>query len=425
MDDLSGPRQPLALLADSLEGQPLIYSNERGDGFRYQPERPAVSLITPLLRRYYPGVDRVRLDPPDGWELAGGDATREIGGRDTLDWTLLPRGAPESCRLLIACELFSGERRIDTVGHELTIELRGRGQFDPRRHAPPFRNAVADLGSVEPRPEVFARTYRPGGAVLPDAFFRGLYRDIVFLTAETDARGSGGLCTGMARVALERSLVEAVAGDGATASTASTGRETLREGVEVWHGRQLTDAALRAAAPWFFRPSPAAALAEFRAQLLETGRSAVAFDIGIARWQPSLEMLKRLVQYGHTVVPYAFEQPDNDTALVYVYDPSYPFPEDLPHNVIRFDLKNDRYAYRGFGSLTEDDGTTVIAADQEAFREPGAAYLASLASLVLHPETLREEWRRNPALRRNALIAGVGLVGWLVARLARRRRAVA
>lgn len=421
MGDPSGP-QRVALLVDSLEGQPLVYSNERGDGFRYYPERLAISLVGPLLHRYYPGVDRARLVPPEGWELVGDDTIRDLGDHGTLDWTFVPRGTPESCRLAIVCELYAGERRIDTVAHELAIELRGRSQFDPRRHALPFRNAAAELGSVEPSREVFARTYSPGGMVLRDAFFRGLYRDIVFLTDETDARGSGGLCTGMARVALERSLVEE---DEEPRARGAEDREALRERVEVWHGRQLTDRALRAAAPWFFQPSPTAAMVEFCTQLLETGRGTVVFDIGIARWQPSWAILRRLVRHGHTVVPYAFQQADNDSGLVFVYDPSYPFPEDLPHNVIRFDLRNDRYAYRGFGSLAEDEGTTIIAADQDAFREPGTAYVASLASLALHPETLREEWRENRALRRNALLAGVGLLGWLVFALARRRRALA
>ncbi len=390
----------------------LVYSNEWGEGFRYRPGRLQVELAVPPVRRRFPGAERAWLVLPDGWRVAG-EAGRAFGDGATIAWAVTPGRTPDSCRPVIACEVFTaGGRRVGRVERAVRLELRGRSQFDPRRHALPFRNAVADLGSVEPRGAIFARTYRAGGAVLPGAFFRGLYRDIVFLTAATDARGSGGLCTGMARVALERSL----AGDGAAGGD---DRAALRERVEIWHGRQLTDGALRAAARWFFRGSPAAALAEFRGQLLATGRSEVAFDVGVARWAPSRRLLARLVRHGHTIVPYAFRQ-TAEAALVFVYDPSYPSPEDLPNNAIRFDLRRDRYAYRGFGSLTEDDGTTIIAAGQGAFRAPGTAFLASLVNVLLHPETVVGAVRRGVAPRRVAPIAGAGLLGGLARALGRR-----
>jgi hypothetical protein len=257
--------------------------------------------------------------------------------------------------------------------------------------------------------------------VLADAFFKGLYRDIVFLTAETDARGSGGLCTGMARFALERSL------EGASGATQPGEGERASEMVEVqaWHGRQLTDRALLAAARQFFDPSPSTAFYHFRDQVLASGRGEVAFDVGIARWEPSPAkwgaMLGRLVSVGHTVTPYAFRQASDGMAEVSVYDPSYPDRADWPENVVRFDLVNDRYAYRGFGSLERDDPTTVLAVSQGNFAVPGTAYAASIANLALHPELLAEEWRENGALRRNAAVAG-GVLAASVALLRRRAR---
>jgi hypothetical protein len=133
-------------------------------------------------------------------------------------------------------------------------------------------------------------------------------------------------------------------------------------------------------------------------------------------------MLARLVSQGHTVTPYAFRQVSDGAAEVSVYDPSYPDRADWPENVARFDLINDRYAYRGFGSLERDDPTTVLAVPQGNFEAAGTAYAASLANLALHPELLAEEWRENGALRRNVAIAG-GLLAASVALLGRRARA--
>ena len=106
-------------------------------------------------------------------------------------------------------------------------------------------------------------------------------------------------------------------------------------------------------------------------------------------------------------------------AEVSVYDPSYPDCADWPENVVRFDLIDDRYYYRGFGALDRDDPTTVLAVRQQNFEGAGTAYLASLANLALHPELLAEEWRENGALRRNVAIAG----GVLAAGFALLRRA--
>jgi hypothetical protein len=195
--------------------------------------------------------------------------------------------------------------------------------------------------------------------------------------------------------------------------------------VQAWHGRQLTDRALLAAARQFLDPSPSSAFYRFRDQVLVTGRGEVAFDVGIARWEPSPArwgaMLARLVSQGHTITPYAFRQVSDGAAEVSVYDPSYPDRADWPENVVRFDLINDRYFYRGFGSLERDDPTTVLAVPQGNFEGPGTAYAASIANLALHPELLAEEWRENGALRRNVSIAG-GLLAASFALLSRRSR---
>lgn len=413
-----------AALSDDLAGRRLVYCNAGGADFRYEPERVTIALAVEALQRRYPTADAVRLLPPAGWRLAEGGEQRPVGSAGTIAWSLILDGRPTTCDQGIACAISGAGERLGTLRHVVPLELRCRSQFDPARHILPFRNAASDLGHVEPRLDLFRRTYRRGGTILPAAFFAGVYRDIVFLSPEGDTRGGGGLCTGMARFALEQSLQPAATG------TAQLVGERQRAGAmeeaQAWHGRQLTDRALLAAARQFFDPSPAAAFYRFRDRLLASGRGEVAFDIGIARWEASPAkwgaMLRRLVTQGHTIVPYAFRQASEGFAEVSVYDPSYPDRADWPENVVRFDLLNDRYAYRGFGSLERDDPTTVLAVPQRNFAGSQTAYLASLANLAIHPELLGEEWRENETLRRNVAVAG-GLLAAAVALRLRARRA--
>lgn len=413
---MAGDERDAAALGDSLAGGALRYTNAGGGPFRYAPGELTLTLAADGLRRF-PAAEVVEVIPPPGWRAA--DGARRAVGDGALAWRLAPGGIPATCEQGIALAVLgAGGRRLGTLRHAVPVELYGASQFDPERHTLPFRNSSGDFGPVEPRLDLFLRTYRRGGTVLPAAFFAGLYRDIVFLSAATAARGSGGLCTGMARFALERSLLP----DEAARPLAGRRRAVAMEAVQAWHGRQLTDRALLAAARQVLAPSPTAAFRRFRDQVLASGRGAVAFDIGIARWEPSPArwgaIFQRLVTQGHTITPYAFRQTSDRAAEVLAYDPSYPDRADWPENVVRFDLIDDRYAYRGFGTLDRDDPTTVLAVPQEHFAGQGTAYLASLANLALHPELLAAEWRDNGTLRRNAALA----VGLLAAALALRAR---
>ena len=413
--------QGVVILSDSLAGQRLLYTNAGGRDFRYEPGRLAVTLDVATLPRRYPAADTVRLLPPDGWRVREGGEERALGAGVSIAWELVPGGVPATCEQGIACEVRGGGERLGTLRHVIPIELRGESQFDPERHTLPFHNSASDFGAIEPRADLFNRTYRSGGMVLSDAFFKGLYRDIVFLSATTDARGGGGLCTGMARFALERSLQPASAAEPMALSERR--RAGAMEEVQAWHGRQLSDRALLASARQFFTNSPSVAFYRFRDQLLDDRLSEVAFDVGIARWESSpakwAEMLRRLVTQGHTITPYAFRQTSDRYADVSVYDPSYPDRADWPDNVVRFDLIDDRYRYRGFGALDRDDPTTVLAVRQRNFEGEGTAYLASIANLGIHPELLAAAWRENGALRRNIAVTG----GLLAAAFALRRRA--
>ena len=134
---------------------------------------------------------------PPGWRVRDGDELREIGAVGTIALEPPPGGVPATCEQGIAGEVHGDGQRLGTLRHVILIEIRGQSQFDPERHTLPFHNSVGDFGAVEPRADSFRRTYRRGGAFLSDAFFKGLYRDIVFLSAATDERGSGGGCTGL------------------------------------------------------------------------------------------------------------------------------------------------------------------------------------------------------------------------------------
>lgn len=414
---MSATAATMPLLTDSLGASALLYSNEQDGIFRYAPAIVTLSLSVPALRQQHPTADATRLMPPLGWQSTD-DPLRRLGAaEEDVTWWISPAGTPASCRQTVRCDLLAGEAIIATVEHTLAIELRGQSAFDPVRDIPPFRNSTADLGDIEPRRDLFERTYRRGGTILPGAFFRGLYRDIVFLASGTDARGGGGLCTGMARFALGCSL-----------SGEHPPADRVREVVQIWHGRQLTDAALLAAAAQFLTPNAAGSFRRFRDQILASGYGTVAFDIGIARWEWSPrawpEIFHRLVTQGHTIVPYAFQQIDDDSATVQVYDPSYPAPEDAPQNIVRFDLAHNRYAYRGFGALDRDDPTTVLAVTQRSFSRPGTAYLASLASLILHPATGEAEVRGNTMVQRGLVALATGLVGVMILRARRKREAM-
>jgi hypothetical protein len=212
---------------------------------------------------------------------------------------------------------------------------------------------------------MFERTFPV--AIFPRALFNGLYRSIVFLGGNRDGYG-GGLCTGMARVALERSILS------------QKGEPGLDE-IVLWHGRQLSDRALLASTPWFLMPSPKRAFSAFRRDILANGSSTRCFDIGVPKpWRA--DIVRALQHEGHTVVPYAFCQSSRDAAEVYVYDPNDPHASIAGETRLTFDLKHSRYAYRGIAAL-DDRRTTVIAVKQFAYRRGRTAILAGLASWLL------------------------------------------
>jgi hypothetical protein len=253
------------------------------------------------------------------------------------------------------------------------VQLDLRSSFDPQRYALPLRNSASELGIVEPRREVFDRTYAGLPEPLRRLFFAGLYSDIVYLREE---RPRGGMCSGMARWAIAR-------GCGDEPEPPST--EAAIERIQVIHGRQMKDRALLGAAPWFFRGSARAAYRAVRRDLLCEGRSDRALDLGVPKpWRR--DIFAAVVGEGHTVVPYRLRQDGPDRGWLEVYDPNHPAALGSDEaRTIEFDLARNRYAYGRLATL-EQSNVGMIAVPQRAYTGPGTAYLAPLASLILHPK---------------------------------------
>ena len=346
----------------------LRFSNrdQPGTPCVYTPDRLEVTVDLGAVAAGEPPAERVRLLLPPGW-LCDRATERQVGSDRRLTWTVFPKEAPEEFAPAITAELIAGAATVQRLGQSLAVAIEARSQFNPGKDVLPWANSTASLGTVEPRWDIFLRTF--GLALLPHAFFRGLYRAMVHL----DPRG-GGLCSGLAHLALERSLKP-------------TSAQPTIDDVLRWHGRQLSDRATLASAPWFLRPSPRRAYRAFRAQLLAQGWSDICFDIA----QPSLRhpRVGRVLTNGHTVLPYALRQESPERAEVLVYDPNDPQAAREDRAVISFDLAGDSYAYPGH--VAPHDGTTIYAPRQRSYRGGRTALLASLASLVLFPRSFKKD----------------------------------
>lgn len=390
------------VVTDSLGRCPLIYSNERRDGFHYTPAEFEVRVTGAALRRVYGLAKRVRLTAPAGWTVPEPERLVLDPAR-VLVWRVRPAGEPDSCLVNLVLVIDRRDEGTTEIVHAVPVEIRGRSQFDPRRHALPFANAAAEFGEVEPSRAAFAATYRRAGA-LADPFFNGLYGDVVYLTGDGQRARPGGLCTGIARSTLEFSLERP---EGNIAEEAAA---TLRERAQVWHGKQLADRALLASTAEWVRHGSRDAYLAFRRRVLARGESDLAMDVNVPRpWRRDLATA--LVGSGHTVVPYALRQRGDDRADVYVYDPNHPRPEEMRQSVIHFDLANDSYSYRHYDGRRPGQPSKVIAVPQAAYRAADTAYLGGLLSLALY----RRTWW--PTGRLPAPVTAVGVAITVLLRL--------
>lgn len=273
-------------------------------------------------------------------------------------------------------------RLVDTAGDvvgvaNVSVAYDLRSSFDVGQHAFHLPNSASALGTIEPDRLIFDQTFAPMPTFAARLLFHGLYSDIVFI--RPGAR-TGGLCTGMARWAIAR---------GQRREPAPPTQAAALERVAVFHGRQLLDRALFAAAGWFFRASPRAAFFAVRDDLLRTGTTDRALDVGVPKpWRR--DVLSALVEQGHTLVPYHLVQEDETRGWIAVYDPNRP---DLigagEQRVIEFDLRRDRYSYGSIVSM-EQANVGMIAVRQDAYMGRGTAVLATIGSALLSP---RRAWR--------------------------------
>lgn len=301
------------------------------------------------------------LEAPEGWRV------HRIAS-DT--WQVTPvriqPGRPAEFQLLTGTAFGDSQ----AWSRSVTIQLDLETTFDPTVHAFPLRNSARVLGDVLPNPNLFVRTFAgltgPSGSLL----FRGLYSDIVYLTAEGPFRG--GLCSGMARWAGLRAL---------HGETVQFAQEAAIDQIAVTHGRQLTDRALLAGLPWLLRGSGRAAYQAIRRDAFEYGETRRALDIQVPKlWRK--DIFTAIIREGHTVVPYRIRQESPERAFVDVYDPNLP-PNEHPGETqtIEFDLARDRYRYRDRIDLS-DTGSGMIAVPHEVYARPGTAILATAGSAL-------------------------------------------
>ena len=356
----------------TLGDAPLRYTNVGSASFRYEPEIIEAGLDPRALQTIHGSIRRARLLAPAGWRVDE-PAWRTLTGASMI-WRVRPVGEPLTClpslRLLV-------DRAAGGSGEiilPVTIEIHGVTQFDPARHALPFANSVASFGPVAPSWQDFEATYqtRPLGSI----FFQGLYSQVLRLGATADGRVAGGVCTGMARSALEFSLRQP---DG---TIQTEDERSLRTAARTWHGKQLADRALLASTlAWLTRGS-GDAYRRFRRGVLSRGRVEVAMDVNVpCPWRRNL--LAALIGSGHTVVPYALRQGSDDRAWVWVYDPNYPSGPEDERSVIHFDLANDSYRYRDFDGRRPGQPSKVLAVGQGAYRAARSGVLGALLSLAL------------------------------------------
>lgn len=395
----------LSLTARTFDGESLErlrFTNAPGQPFRYAPDR--FNLTFSLDGSGKPSVpgDWLMLDLPAGWLSLPARSRSLPDDTSVVTWSVYPRLTPAYYRESVRVRVMVGAREVARAEQDLAIEVAGYSQFVPARHALPWANSAAELGPIEPDLALFARTYPR--TLLPPAFFRGLYRAIVSLDDQTDGY-RGGLCTGFARAALERSL-----------RPMPEGRALLREAM-IFHGRQLTDRALLAGALWFLVPSPRRAFHRFRSDILSRECSDLCFDVGVpVPWRR--DVLTALTREGHTVVPYAFRQATPDRAEVFVYDPNHPPVPGAAESVLVFDLARNTYGYRDLARLDERR-TSVVAVRQGAYRDGRTAFLASAVSLALYPRSLRGSL---PKFAAGVTAAVTGQLAALSATAIRRRR---
>lgn len=359
----------------------LVWTNRHATPFHYEPGQFTVRVDIESWRASCPDLESVTLDIPRAW-VSDLPLWRPVSpATKNIAWRVSAHGEPQEFNQHVDVSAIAHGKVIGRIEQTATIEIQAFSQFNPTRHAFAKPNTVHAWGVISPRPDVFKRTYTL--AIFRDGFFRGLYARIVFLGGSSH-ESPGGICTGLARAALERSF-------------SPDGPEPTLDEVLVWHGRQMTDRVLWAAAPWFFVSRANRAFASFRRELLREGLTRRCFDIGVpSPWRR--DVFSSLQRQGHTVVPYAFTQSSNDQAEVYVYDPNEPEKSQQNRAIVNFLVSENRYRYASLPG-DEDALAQIIAVRQDAYRRGRTALLASMASATLIVDTAFREMLQSFRLR--------------------------
>lgn len=303
---------------------------------------------------------RFSLLPAPGWQAT------PVG---KLAWEIVPYEVDVDRLHTVEIRREIGDR-VHSWRLDIPVRLDLSSTLDPVEHTFPEPNRASVLGDILPERTVFERTYAMPGGFMSDALFRGLYTDIVFLRREGPTRG--GLCSGMARWAIARSR-----GD----EPAPASRNDALRRITMYHGRQLTDMSFLMGIPSFLRGSPRSSYRTVRRDLLRTGSTQRAFDVGVPKpWRR--DVVTALVSKGHTIVPYRIIQYGPERATVEVYDPNRPPATLETPEVVEFDLCRDRYSYRHMVSMDQSDVGLVVAR-QHGYARRGTAFAAGIVSAIM------------------------------------------
>ncbi len=339
----------------------LVIREEPGDRLIAEPARFTVlaSVAAPPAEAY------LAIDLPPGYYLAEDD----LGERDArpdseVGWQVEVAPEREALRGAIAIRLVSHKVVVASTQVQITRIIEGAGSFDPERDALPFAAHAHIFGTLRPSREVFDATFRRGlRTPLRWLLYRGPYRGLF----------ASGISSGMARAAL------ALAANGHAGEPSAARRlqdRDTRELVQIMHGRQLGDGAIREWRRWISRASPAAVFQAIRDDLLSGRPQRLAIDIGIPR-VPPWGVISALARPWTTVVPFHYRIAPGGAVVVDVYDPEH--PDDAVNSLLHIDLATDQYEYRGWSNEGADGPTVLAATSLAPFVKPTSAVQAGLA----------------------------------------------
>lgn len=314
-----------------------------------------------------PSGARLVIELPEGLFLPDDDRGERLPHEGLeIGWPVDVVSNAVPSRTTITVRLMNHRPLVASAEIPIGIAIEGFGTFDPERDGFPFAATPHCFGAPRPARPVFDRTFAAGVRTpVRGRLCRGLYRRLF----------AHGLSSGMARAALTLA--------GRAPGTAPGMPRLLdartRELVQILHGRQLGDGAVRAWRHWIARADPAEVFAVVREDLRRALPQRYAIDVGlpsVSRW----EVFAALTAPRATVVPYQYRINPDRTAHIRVYDPAH--PHDDGNSVLTVDLEARRCEYRRWSSDGPGGPSVPAAVELAQFAAPSGALQAGLAQVI-------------------------------------------